>query len=404
MAFTTSHRVTEVAQYTAGNYLITTYDYSTPGRTVVNNPDVFQTYYTVDNLNRVTNAADAGGNAATTNFGQDSQVASTFNEMGGVTTKTYGANPGPNGMESLTQGVDPTGTTNSGSYANGTGCSSNNPTAANYLQATTTEPIAGATNNCYDTAGNPMSAMDPAGNMNSVTYNPDGTLLTSTTPANQAAKVTTNYTESYGHQTYYAAPSNGIGPDTVTLYDIWGNVAETFNFASYNYQTTSHDPMGRPLQNVTANGYNNGGTNTITYSHDPDGNVTGQTDNAGTTTTTYDGLSRPTALTAPSGANDTYTYDPASHLTALTNASGTTSYHYNYLNRLDQVLEPSGRYDILGYNPMGQQTDLWTNTGTAVSYSGDDPINLSDTTGLSNLDYSASGVSGLTRSAKVPAW
>ncbi len=53
-----------------------------------------------------------------------------------------------------------------------------NPAAANYLPATTTAPVVGATKYCDDNAGNAVSRADPAGNMSTVSYNADGTPAT----------------------------------------------------------------------------------------------------------------------------------------------------------------------------------------------------------------------------------
>jgi RHS repeat-associated protein len=147
--------------------------------------------------------------------------------------------------------------------------------------------------------------------------------------------------------------------------DLFGDVAATANYAASTDVVYGYDAMGRV---TTATYYP--GPITISYGHDADGNLTSQLDASGTTTTTYDGLGRPVARSAPNGVNDTYAYDPASNLTAVADAAGTTSYHYNTLNRVDQVTEPSGRIDVLGYNAMGEQSDVWTNTSTSVAYNG----------------------------------
>jgi RHS repeat-associated protein len=339
----------------------------------------------------VTNTVDAAGATTSTIWTGNSAVGSATNQMQGKTTNTYGANPGPNGNESLTMTQDPTGTMNLDSYGNGTGCQANNPTAATYLPATTTAPITGITKGCYDSFGNPMSTTDPAGNMTSVTYNPDGTPATATTPANQAGGIRTDFYESYGHQVYYAAPSNGVGPDHLIASGVWGEDIADENAASANYNLNSYDNMGR----LTQVAYSGSPTNTVTYTYDADGNLTRQADNSGTTTSGFDGLGRVTSRGAPNGVNDVYSCDQASNLTGLVNASGTTGYHYNSLNEMDQLTEPSGRLDVLGYNAMGEQTDLWTNTGSTVAYSG--------TTIIPPASFATHTLTGYDRAGQITA-
>ena len=370
--YDTSHRVVEAAQYDGSRYDYTTYNYTTimgKPSTVVTDPDNATFTYTLDSFNRVINTQDAAGNTTATGWTPDSQVLSATNQMGGTTNNLYNANPGVNTagsfMESLSQTSDPNKVINKATYPISpfSGC---NPAASQYLPLSTTTPAAGTTNGCYDKYGGPTSSTDPAGNKASVTYSADGTPLTSTTPDNQAANVTTDFLETYGHQVYYSYPSNGVGPDALTVYDIWGNVAATANFASGNGTYYTVDAMGR----TTQVSYTPGASNVVNYTYDPDGNLTRQVDNSGTTATSYDGTGKPSTRTAPGGVNDTYGYDPAGNLTTFTDPAGTTSYHYNNLNQADQVTEPSGRIDIVGYNPMGQQSDLWTNTGTGVTYNG----------------------------------
>jgi RHS repeat-associated protein len=380
-----NHRVNYVYQWTGTAWAVTIYSYATPGHTLVTDPDGHAPInYTIDSNYRITNTVDAAGATTGTVWNGNSNVASSTNQLQGSTANAYGANPGPNGNESLTQTTSATGTINQGSYGNGTGCASNNPPAATYLAATTTAPITGVTKNCYDRLGNPSSTTDPAGNMASITYAADGTPATSTTPANQASGAHTVYYETYGHQVWYVVPP--VGPDSVITYDIWGNDIADSNAATGTYSLNTFDNMMRQVQVAYS-----GPANSVTYTYDSDGNLTNQVDNSGTTTSTYDGMGRLTGRSAPNGVNDTYGYDLASNLTSLINSSGTTSYHYNTLNEVDQVNEPSGRIDILGYDAMGQQTNLWTNTGSQVSYSGTTVIPPGSFATYTTTGYNAAG-------------
>jgi len=91
--------------------------------------------------------------------------------------------------------------------------------------------------------------------------------------------------------------------------------------------------------------------NCITDSYDADGNLTSRVDNTGTTTFTYDALSRLIDKGTPGGsdacsgsspAGMTYAYDGASNLTSSCDALGTTDYFYDAGNRLTSEVEPGG--------------------------------------------------------------
>ncbi|MGH9123075.1 MAG: hypothetical protein ACRDYC_14220, partial [Acidimicrobiales bacterium] len=208
---------------------------------------------------------------------------------------------------------------------------------------------------------------DPAGDTATVAYNFNGTPATSTTPLQAAANAYTGYSWDPANELVLSLTSNGAGPQTAAVYDLFGYLSATANLVSGRATSLTRDAMGRVL---TSTSTGPGGNVTVTYHYDSDGYLTSEVDAGGTTTFTFDGMGNLVAETAPGGVNDTYSYDLASNLTSVTDAAGTTTYHYNNRELLDQVTEPSGRIDVVGYNSLGEVTDVWTNTGSAVSYTG----------------------------------
>ncbi|MGH9122534.1 MAG: RHS repeat-associated core domain-containing protein, partial [Acidimicrobiales bacterium] len=371
--YDSNHRVIQVDAYsgTGGTYSITTYSYTgAPGQlgnTVDTDPDGNATTYSYSQPSLplvVTGTKDAAGFTTSTSWTGDSEVSSFTNQAGGPSNYTYNANMGPNGDESLTATADPSGATTGAAYSS-TSCASG--VTAKYLPSTTTNNVGQLSSLCYDTAGDLTSATDPAGDIATVAYNPNGTPATSTTPLQAAAGVYTGYSWDPANQLTLALPSNQVGPETATAYDNFGYVLTTANLASLRATSVARDAMGRVTASTSTGA---GGNLSITYHYDADGYPTSEVDPGGTTTFTYDGMGNQVAETAPGGVNDTYSYDLASNMVSVTDAAGTTSYHYNNRELLDQVTEPSGRIDVVGYNSLGEVTDVWTNAGSAVSYTG----------------------------------
>lgn len=371
------HRVTSITRDVGGANAQTVYDYITvDGHTRVADPThprgsgVF-TDYTHAPSGAITNTLDPKGNTTSTMWTPNNQIASTKNALGGQTTMTYGDPSGvstpANGSEALTQMSMPMGSQASATFADGAG-------AASYAPTTGVDPSRNTTSYGYDTPGNQLSSKNAMAATALVTYNPDGTVATSTDPNNAPKGVatpmaSTTYRYDGGHNltsiTPPASGDNTMAVRTLT-YDGFGRTATVTTGAVTT--TYSYDQNGRTLTEA-----HSGGAATISRSFDPDGNLLTSTDAGGTVTTTYTKTNQ-VASSARAGAsptNTTYTYDAAGNILTLADGRGTTRYHYDKAQELDQVTESGGNIDIFGYNKAHQVTDSYyatsgTNGGAAT--------------------------------------
>src|SRR5260370_39324915 len=104
-------------------------------------------------------------------------------------------------------------------------------------------------------------------------------------------------------------------------------------------------------------------TNTLTYSFDPNGNLTGATDKNGTVSYAYDALNRATGQTDVWGLALTVSYDAAGNRTLVQDSKGgVTSYLYGHGDRLTGVpFGGSGQAPLgadLGYDNRNEVTTL----------------------------------------------
>jgi len=374
------HRVTSITRDVGGVNAQTVYDYITvDGHTRVADPThprgsgVFTDYTHAPN-GAITNAVDPKGNQTSTMWTSNNQVASTLNALGGTTTLNYtqpqGAAPNPNTSqgESVSGMNTPMGSTWGTTYANGAG-------AANFLPTTGVDPSSNTTTFGYNTPGNQVSSNNAMAATALVTYNPDGTVATSTDPNNAPKGVatpmaSTTYRYDGGHNLTSITPP-ASGDDTMAVrtltYDGFGRTATVTTGAVTT--TYGYDLNGR----ITAEAHT-GGAPTISRSFDAAGNVLTSTDGGGTVTTTYTKTNQ-VASSARAGAsptNTSYTYDPAGNVLTLVDGRGTTRYHYDKAQKVDQVTESGGNIDIFGYNSASHVVDSYYGTsgtnGAAATY------------------------------------
>ncbi len=229
--------------------------------------------------------------------------------------------------------------------------------AADHL-LTVTDPLGGLTTYAYDDAGNQLTitdannrtttfAYDAANHMSSVTdarngvtayaYDDVGNLVTRT-DAN--THVTTYAYDLAKRLTSVTDPLNHVWSMT---YDNAGNLL-TRTDANTKTTTYAYDALNR-LTTVT---YADPSTPTVTFGYDANGNRTSMTDGAGTETTTYDALNRPTAI---SRGLDTfgYGYDAAGYVTSRTYPGQTAqTLTYDDAGRLATANGASYTYDAAG--------------------------------------------------------
>jgi len=213
----------------------------------------------------------------------------------------------------------PMGSTWGTTYANGAG-------AANFLPTTGVDPSSNTTTFGYDTPGNQVSSKNAMAATALVTYNPDGTVATSTDPNN--------------------APKGVATPMASTTYRYDG---------------------GHNLTSITppASGDNTMAVRTLTY--DGFGRTATVTTGAVSTTYTKTNQVSSSARAGTSPTNTTYTYAAAGNILTLADGRGTTTYHYNKAEELDQVTESGGNIDLFGYDTAHQVADTYENTsGTTL--------------------------------------
>ncbi len=235
------------------------------------------------------------------------------------------------------------------------------------------------------------------------TYKPDGQLYTTTDPNNR--------TTGYGYD-LAQRPTVTLRPNWSTLqntYDANGNLTGQIDgntkTTSYHYdplnrvdwskdpllrQTSySYDKAGNLTSLLAPNGgsglttalsydaanqpkvitYSDGSTPNVTFGYDANGRRTTLVDGTGTTTTTWDSLSRPTSVAAPVTGTVSYAYDLAGNPTTITYPGNRpVARHYDNAGRMDWTedwLSPANRTTFAYDKNSNLKTTTYPNTATA---------------------------------------
>jgi RHS repeat-associated protein len=312
------------------------------------------TTYTFNSDKRVTQTTDPAGNSRSKTYTPFQDVATSTTAEGGTTTNTYGANGG----ESVTQSVSPTGTSASFAYANP--ATPSNPTA-NFQPSSTTDGQGNASLFTYDGAGNRSSTTNATAAKASVAYNSDGTVKSSTDPANGTNSTTYGYDADKQLTTITPPTGNTLGIRRFT-YDAFGRIA-TADDGRGKVSTFGYDLDDR----ITSTGFNDG-TVTVTMTYDGSGRLVKRIDGQGITTFTYDKMGRLlTRGNTAGGPTLTYKYDLVGNLTALSDGRGTTSYTYDSRNLLTQTVNSDHLMYAFAYDKDGRRTQTYFNTVAGTS-------------------------------------
>ncbi|MET7283734.1 RHS repeat-associated core domain-containing protein [Kribbella sp. NPDC005582] len=354
--YDSSHRVKKVTQDNPAGGAATRFTYYSSGETYVADPnntasnpaDGPQTYYTLNAQELVTKVVDPMNRVRSKTYTPFNDTATSTNGTGGVTT--FGHNPSVNGGESLTDVTAATGAKATAAYAN-TG-------ASKYLPSGGKDTQGNDSLFTYDGAGNQLtSANSSASSTSTVTYNPDGTLDTSTDPRNNV----TSYGRNADHQITGITPPTGSSLAAIVVdYDGFGRLHSVRDGRGLRtiYAYDRADRIKTIQYSDT--------TPDVAFTYDRAGNVTTRTDASGTTAWTYDAQNRVTSRTSSSGGGTlSYGYDKAGNLTSKTDARGTTSYTYDKANQVVEMATPNGQKTAFGYDDNGKRTDTWFNTNTA---------------------------------------
>lgn len=234
------------------------------------------------------------------------------------------------------------------------------------------------------------SASDPSPQVTTFTYTPDGQTASEGKPNNNTL-TDTYFANNQLQQSLEKTSAGAIVAQHVYQYDPNGNTtsnaetlmsADTGSPITHTY-TYTYDPMDRISTVLTD------GSQTESYQHDPNGNVTQQTiGTSAPTTFTYD---RNRLLQASaSGVAASYNYDPLGRLDTVT--SGTTiqqSNTYDGFDNLQSVTTPSGStsYSYDSLNRMTSQTSGTTTTNFSYLGTSSDLTTESTPTGTVTKSY-----------------
>lgn len=392
--YNASGRVSEVEDYTQRRWF---YDYDTDGNLVAVTDPMNGTYtyeyqpFTNEGDNEVyhqlTRVVDASG-VTVTAVTYDGVRATSYTE--GENRYTYSYDP-----DSRTRPVikkDSTGTTWGFVY--------NTDQVITEKRILTSSGSWSTTRYEYDSGGNKIKMIDPAGWEWSKEYDAQGRLLSSTNASfdttafayegNKPWPVT--ITSPSGRETHYTYSAQG---NPVTITDpMQQDTMLNWNSQGDLLQVT--DPLGRTL----AMTYNDGGQ------------ITSFTDGAGRTTAyQYDALGRRIQATLPNGdtqrweydlnnrlitqvnglGNETrFQYDAAGRLTRLIDSEGhTLTFDYDDHGRLIAEHRPDGRTLTFAYRADGRLASKTTPNNETISYQYDLEKRLTNQT-LPSLSYSFS--------------
>ncbi len=323
----------------------------------------YQTSYQYDsfgNATAITVQVNSSTSATTQySYNSNSQVLTSTDPLGNVTTNAYDANG------NLTSVASP---------------SPDGSTAPSVTQFT------------YDSNGHLLTITDPLRRVTTMTYNSVG-LVQSITDAQQ--NVTSYQYDARGNRTFVTDPMKNV---TSFTYDLENRLTSitypdgTSSGFGYDYRgrrTSATDQNGKTatyayddadrLTSVT-----DAGGNTTQYAYDTESNLVSVTDaNGYITSFTYDANNRVDQTSFPSGLAENYAHDAVGNLMSKTDRNGQTityaydglqrllqkqypdstsvEYVYDLVGRVQQVNDPSGSYGF-AYDNMGRLI------GTTTSY------------------------------------
>jgi YD repeat-containing protein len=258
----------------------------------------------------------------------------------------------------------------------------------------------------YDANGRLLSMTDPNGLITTMTYDPNGRLLS----RQAGTELTTYQYDSAGQLLQVTNPDGSYTQNTydaahrlISVADNLGNsIAYTLDSMGNNILENTYGPSMQ-LSQTKSRVYNNlsrlakligSAGQTTQYLYDANGNQTKVTDPLGHITGfTYDALNRTTIATDPLSESITTTYDALDQVTSITDPrSLTTSYTVDGLGNVTQVSSPDAGTSTATYDSAGNaivrtdakgQTTIFTydalNRVTSKSFSSDPTLNVTYT-------------------------
>jgi RHS repeat-associated protein len=363
-----------------------------------------QTQRTYSLAGDVTNSSNATGGLWQRNYDPNFHVVTTvkdplnnpttytYDQHGNLLTKLDALN------QTTTYGYDSTGfgeLTSIGTPSGGTSLISYDPQGS---IETTTDPAGKITRFEHDLLGHVTAVVDPLGRRSTMQYDERYRLISTTDPAqnitnyeydangNRTAIVnplTKRWTYAYDARNRLVLRTDPLGHKTLYSYDAAGHLLSVKTplgrVTSYTYT-----PRGQIATKTPPNG------DTVKFDYDANGNTVKVTDARGNAISyTYDASNRMTSRTDPLGKTSTITYDVAGNVTARSDRFGRqTTYSYDVLNRPVQVNYSDATVNIT-YDGDGRITQKDDSIGGSIHWDYDDRGRLSaETTAQGIVDYS----------------
>ncbi len=316
-------------------------------------------------------------------------------ELGLVTTYTYGANNALSGITDptgakriyttdvrgrLTSITSPTGAKTTLGWSLGDLVSTKDPLGhttrfavdAAGRQHSTTDPLGAVSRRTYDRENNLLTLVDPRGATVTATYDPGNNLTSVKTPRGGV------HAYAYNARDDVSSITDPLAKAESYAYDPAGQLVKhtrrTGSVTSFGY-----DPLGRLVSAaagtaVSAYGYDAlgrltsakgpGGTTTRTY--DARGNLATEAGPHGTVSYVHDAAGRRTSTQVSGQPATAVTYDAAGRPTSYTRGTAKVTVAYDAAGRRTSTTLPNGITTTYGYDAAGQLTSLTYGKGTTV--------------------------------------
>ena len=332
------------------------------GNVAGNNPDTYRTSMTWDALDRVTKTVNPLGHATSTAYDPGGRVDHQLDAKGGRTTYAYGTSSNPLAI----QGPDPAVGPHRFTYD------------ANGNVATSTSP-AGVTTSFTYTSSNARKSVtstgtgtwtynyDKAGRISVVTAPSSKSVTLSRTPQGQVSRMTYSDGTPSVRYTYDAAGNR------VSMSDFRGTTTYSYNAANLMTSSTvngtsftfTHDEAGQ----VTSRKIPDGGA-ASQYAYDHDGRLTGVM--SGLTTLAsyaYDNATGAVTTNLQGGVSNTLMLDPARRPLSVEGKKGSltltrSQYLLDELGNPTKVTNADGTADSYAYSPQSRLTAACYNAPT----------------------------------------
>lgn len=335
------------------------------------------TEYTYDALNRLISAADALGNTTSYTYDANGNLTTVRDANNHTTTYAYDelsrliTETDALGY-TITYTYDPVGNQLSMTNAKGTWTSTYDD--VNRL-VKVTDPAGHYTQTIYDGCGNIISRTDANGESTGYSYDDSGRLAEVT---DSLENITSYFydangnlesiTDARGKQRAFAydamnrlvSETDSLGKEKTWAYDSAGNLITRTKPGEISINYTYDD--NNRLTDVTYPDQSQ-----VSYTYDSTGKRLSMADPNGSTTYTYDENNRLKTIIRDA-ETITYSYDSAGNITGITYPDGMqVDYSFNELNLLDSATADGQTLNI-NYNELGQRTDEAMPNGAEVTY------------------------------------